>query len=217
MSVLSQAAAPARYAMSTVDQLEKMYQELRPRFLSLAYSILRNREDAEDAVQDGFASACRNLPAFEGRSALTTWMTRIVMNAALMLVRKRKTSRLVATPEDAEENATPWIERVEATTPDPEALAAEKETLHVVEKLLRSTSPGVTAAFRLNLYAEVSAEEGAKRLGISAGTFKSRVFRARRHLRTRGRYALIAPIRKSTHMARQTRGGERGNLQQVAA
>ena len=78
--------------------LERMYLELRPRFLALAYSILRNREDAEDAVQEAFTSAHRNFPAFEGRSAVATWLTRIVVNAALMQLRKRKSSLLVARP-----------------------------------------------------------------------------------------------------------------------
>src|SRR5258708_5853480 len=62
----------------------------RPRFLRMAYAILRNKEDAEDAVQDALLSACLHLRTFEGRSALTTWFTRIVLNAALMIRRKRK-------------------------------------------------------------------------------------------------------------------------------
>jgi RNA polymerase sigma-70 factor (ECF subfamily) len=189
-------APQRRPELSSAQVLEAMYLDLRPRFLSLAYSILRNREDAEDAVQDAFSSAYRNLPSFEGRSALTTWLTRIVMNASLMLVRKRKTSRLVACPEDADEQATPWIERIPSSNPDPEALAAQSETLQLVESLLHNASPALTDAFKLKLYEDVSAEEGARHFGVSSGTFKSRVFRARRHLRARGRYALIAPIRK---------------------
>jgi RNA polymerase sigma-70 factor (ECF subfamily) len=216
MRATQQVVPPARLEMNGAAQLEKMYSELRPRFLSLAYSILRNREDAEDAVQDAFASAYRTLPSFEGRSALATWLTRIVMNAALMLVRKRKSSRLVPCPEDRAETSTPWIERVQCTNPDPEAICAESETFRMVENLLRSASPGITAAFKLNLYDDVSAEEGAQHLGISAGTFKSRVFRARRHLRTRGRYALIAPIRRSVTAGRHGGSGQL-SLGQVAA
>jgi hypothetical protein len=74
------------------DVLEEMFVASRKRFLAIAYSILPNREDAEDAVQEAFLSAYRHLRSFEGRSALRTWLTRIVLNAALMMQRKRKPS-----------------------------------------------------------------------------------------------------------------------------
>jgi len=189
--------------------LEQLYLELRPRFLSLAYSILRNREDAEDAVQEAFASAHRNFPGFEGRSAVATWLTRIVVNSALMQLRKRKSSLLVATPESDPKEGTPWIERVRTSTPDPEALCAEAETLQMVDDLLHTASPLISAAFRLKLHDDVSAEVGAKHFGITANTFKSRVFRARRHLRARGKHALIAPIRKPVHAT--VRSNDRGS------
>jgi RNA polymerase sigma-70 factor (ECF subfamily) len=196
MNLMPQEVTQTRPEINNGILLERMYLELRPRFLALAYSILRNREDAEDAVQEAFASAHRNFPGFEGRSAVATWLTRIVVNAALMQLRKRKSSLLVAPPESDLKEGTPWMERVRTSTPDPEALYAEAETLQMVEALLLTASPLISAAFKLKLYGDVSAEAGAKHLGITANTFKSRVFRARRHLRARGKHSLIAPIRK---------------------
>jgi hypothetical protein len=64
--------------------LQELFLTSRERFIRIAYRILENNEDAEDAVQDAFLSACLHFGKFEGRSALTTWLTRIVMNAALM-------------------------------------------------------------------------------------------------------------------------------------
>jgi RNA polymerase sigma-70 factor, ECF subfamily len=189
--------------------LERMYLELRPRFLALTYSILRNREDAEDAVQEAFTSAHRNFPGFEGRSAMATWLTRIVVNAALMLLRKRKSSLLVPPPESDAQEGTPWMERVRTSRPDPEALCAEAETLQMVDDLLHTASPLISTAFKMKLYDDVSAEVGAKHLGITANTFKSRVFRARKHLRARGKHSLIAPIRKPVHA--KTRTNDRGS------
>src|SRR5208337_1453083 len=58
------------------DAIQEIYLASRPKFVGLAYTILRNREDAEDAVQDAFLSAYRYLSSFEGRSAFTTWFTR---------------------------------------------------------------------------------------------------------------------------------------------
>jgi RNA polymerase sigma-70 factor, ECF subfamily len=204
MSFRSLAVTQQTATMNNAAVLEGMYVELRPRFLTLAFSILRNREDAEDAVQEAFVSAHRNFPDFEGRSALATWFTRIVVNASLMQLRKRKSSRLVATPDAGMEAHTPWIERIHSARPDPEELCAEAETLHLVDRLLHTASPTIRAAFKLKHYDDVSAEEGACHLGITANTFKSRVFRARRHLRARGKYSLIAPLRKSHHSAVRT-------------
>src|SRR5262249_55561333 len=72
------------------EAFEEMYAVTRPKFVAMAYGILRNREDAEDAVQNAFLSAHLLSRSFEGRSALRTWLTRIVLNAALMVQRKRK-------------------------------------------------------------------------------------------------------------------------------
>jgi RNA polymerase sigma-70 factor, ECF subfamily len=69
--------------------LQELFMTSRERFVRIAYRILQNKEDAEDAVQHAFLSACRCFRGFEGRSALTTWFTRIVINAALMVRRKR--------------------------------------------------------------------------------------------------------------------------------
>jgi DNA-directed RNA polymerase specialized sigma24 family protein len=78
----------------------------------------------------------------------------------------------------------------------------------MVEALLHSASPLISAAFKLKLYDDVSAEAGAKHLGITANTFKSRVFRARRHLRARGKHSLIAPIRKPVHATARANDGD---------
>jgi RNA polymerase sigma-70 factor, ECF subfamily len=204
MNLMPQEVPQSRPQIDNEIQLERMYLELRPRFLALTYSILRNREDAEDAVQEAFTSAHRNFPGFEGRSAIATWLTRIVVNAALMLLRKRKSSLLVAAPDADIEEGTPWIERVRSSRPDPEALYAEAETFKMVDDLLHTASPLISDAFRLKLYDDVSAEAGAKHLGITSNTFKSRVFRARKHLRARGKHSLIAPIRKPVHTAART-------------
>jgi RNA polymerase sigma-70 factor (ECF subfamily) len=214
---MSSAVSQHQPAIDQALLLDGMYVELRPRFLALAYSILRNREDAEDAVQEAFVSAHRNFQFFEGRSALATWLTRIAVNASLILLRKRKSSRLVATPGTGVEGDTPWMERVHCSKPDPEELCAEGETLQLVDHLLHTASPTIRAAFKMKHYDDVSAEEGARHLGITANTFKSRVFRARRHLRARGKYSLIAPIRKSARPKIRTANGNSWNVSRAAA
>ncbi len=175
---------------------EKMYLDLRHRFLTVAYSILRNKEDAEDAVQEAMISGYRNLPGFEGRSVLATWFTRIVINASLMILRKRKASQLRFAPESSAESDVSWAETIPAPKPDPEMLYAEAETFRLVDALLDEASPMLGEAFRLKLFEELSTREGARHLGVTPTTFKARVFRARRHLVMQAKYSLIAPLGK---------------------
>src|SRR5215469_12385955 len=96
---------PARPEVPGTEVFEQMFVASRKQFVAMAYSILRNTEDAEDAVQNAFLSGYLHLRNFQGRSALKTWFTRVVLNAALMIRRKRKLVQLVSSREwVAEEN-----------------------------------------------------------------------------------------------------------------
>jgi RNA polymerase sigma factor (sigma-70 family) len=118
-----------------------MFLVSRPRFIQLAYSILRNKEDAEDAVQNAMLSAYLHLQNFEGRSTLTTWFTHTVFNAALVLRRKRKPAPVELFPDCGESDETCWIESIPATQPDPEMACAEAETFRAINELLGGMSP----------------------------------------------------------------------------
>lgn len=171
----------ARSQAQQWELVQEIFLASRRRFVRLAYAILHNREDAEDAVQDAMLLAYRHLRSFEGRSAFSTWFTRIVLNAALMIRRKRK--RLpteFAEPHSVEE--TSWIERISDSHLDPEKAYAQEETLRWVEVLLGQMSPGLRQAFTMTYCEEISSKDAGVLLGVSTGTFKSRLFRARRHL-----------------------------------
>jgi RNA polymerase sigma-70 factor (ECF subfamily) len=164
------------------ETIQELSQTARPRFVGLAYSILRNREDAEDAVQDALVSAFRHLRGFEGRSALTTWFTRIVVNAALMIRRKRKPARIEILSDSCGPDESPCTENIPDLHPDPEMMFAEQETFQRIDVLLGKMSPLLRQAFTMTYYDEMSNEEGGGLLGVTRGTFKSRVFRARQDL-----------------------------------
>jgi len=181
------------------EAVQEMFLASRPKFVGLAYSILRNKEDAEDAVQDAFLLACRHLRTFEGRSAFRTWFTRIVMNAALMIRRKRKPSWTDSHRESGTTDDSPWTERIPASQPDPEMAYAEGETFQLMDVLLGNMSPILRQAFTMTYYDEMSNEEAGALLGVTTGTFKSRLWRARRHLMKQARRSLVAPIRRATH------------------
>jgi RNA polymerase sigma-70 factor (ECF subfamily) len=183
----------------TVDALQEMFLASRPKFVGLAYSILRNKEDAEDAVQDAVLSAYVHLRTFEGRSAFTTWFTRIVLNAALMILRKRTNSRIDSVPESSFSDEVSWTERIPTSQPDPEMACAEGETLQLIDVLLGKMSPALRQSFTMTYYDELTSREACTLLGVSIGTFKSRVFRAKQHLMHLAQRSLVAPIRRATH------------------
>lgn len=181
------------------DAVQDMFVSSRQRFVGLAYTILRNQEDAEDAVQNAMLSAYLHLRNFEGRSALSTWLTRIVLNAALMILRKRKHQWSAPLPESNFEDEVSWPERLPDSKPDPETAYAEKETFKMLDALLGRMKPVHRQAFTLTHYHDMSSVAAAALLDVSTGTFKARLFRARKHLRNKVQRSLAAPLRRTTH------------------
>ncbi len=180
------------------EAFEEMFVASRPKFVAIARTILRNREDAEDAVQNAFLSGYLHLRSFEGRSALRTWFTRIVLNAALMLQRKRKPFSIQPLSENSNSHEVKWTENIPASEPDPEMVHAERETLQLVDGILVRMKPALRQAFAMTYYDELSGPEACAVLGVSAGTFKARLFRAKRQVFDQTELALVAPIHKKT-------------------
>ena len=194
----------AREAVLTKDALEEVFVASRKRFLAIAYSILRNREDAEDAVQEAFLSAYRHVRSFEGRSALTTWLTRIVLNAALMIQRKRKPSVLQPLSENSDQREFQWTENIPSSEPDPEMVHAEREILQLISGILGQMKPVLRQAFTMTYFKELSSPEASAILGVSSGTFKARLFRAKRLVSDQTERALVTPTRKKTFRSRNS-------------
>jgi RNA polymerase sigma-70 factor, ECF subfamily len=176
------------------EAFEQMFVASRPKFVAMARGILRNREDAEDAVQNSFLSGYLHLRSFEGRSALSTWFTRIVLNAALMIQRKRKRLTIQSPAANNEWDDAEWTENLPASEPDPEVIHAEREILHVVDGILGKMKPALRQAFTMTYFDELSGPEACAVLDLPAETYKARLFRAKRQVfdqtkRTLGRPA----------------------------
>jgi len=175
-----------------------MFVASRPKFVAMAHSILRNREDAEDAVQDAFLSGYLHLRSFEGRSALSTWFTRIVFNAALMIQRRRKNFTIQPFPENGNSPEVDWTENIPASQPDPEMIHAEREALQLVDGILGKMKPVLRQALTMTYFDELSRQEAGAVLGVSPGTFKARLFRARRQVLDQTKRVPVAPIGKAS-------------------
>jgi RNA polymerase sigma-70 factor, ECF subfamily len=180
------------------EAFEEMFVASRSKFIATAHAILRNKEDAEDAVQNAFLSGYLHLRSFEGRSALKTWFTRVVLNAALMVRRKRKPSAVKPLSENDNSQQANWIENIPVSEPGPEMVHAERETLQFIDGILGKMKPALRQAFTMTYFDELSGPEASAMLGVSAGTFKSRLFRAKREVFNQTKRALVAPIDKRT-------------------
>ena len=163
--------------------LQELFLTSRKRFVRIAYRILGNIEDAEDAVQDAFVSVCRHFGKFEGRSALTTWVTCIVMNAALMARRKRKNMRSYFHGMDAAMSS--FAETVPDAQPNPERAYSRAESYEILDVHLKELDPILHEAVVTTYYDELSVVEASSAVGVSLGTYKARLFRGRRLLRER--------------------------------
>jgi RNA polymerase sigma-70 factor (ECF subfamily) len=157
---------------------EALLAEARPRALCVAMKVLHNADDAEDAVQDGFLKAWRNLPRFEGRSAFSTWIHRIVMNSSLDLMR-RQSCRPGLSAEDVSERAD---NADEANTDTPERELMRTELRVVVATAMAELTPAHREAVTLRELEEYSYEEIAETAACPIGTVMSRLHHARRKL-----------------------------------
>src|ERR1700681_3343355 len=156
----------------------------RPLFQT-ALRVLGNAEDAEAALQDGLLSAYRNLKRFEGRSQFSTWLTRIVINAALMRRRSAKSRPAISLDETPREDELPATERFAADGPNPEQVFAGTELREIISANLDELSPLLRTAFVLREMEGYSTGGAAKKVGGTENTLQGRLWRARHQLAER--------------------------------
>ena len=153
----------------------------RDAILRRTQRILRNREDAEDAVQTAFLDALRHLDAFQGRSRFSSWLTRIALNAAFMRLRSSRRRTETSLDEMIERDAGPRFQAVEARR-NPEQECALREARVLLAKALDRLGPLYGEVLHLFHVQELSAKEAAQILGVPVGTVKARLHRARSRL-----------------------------------
>ena len=164
---------------------KRFFAVITGRLFQTALRVLGNAEDAEDALQDGLLSAYRNLKRFEGRSQFSTWLTRIVINAALMRRRSAKARPAVSLDETPREDELPASERFADDGPNPEQVFASTELREIISENLEELSPLLRTAFVLREVQGYSTGEAAKKLGVTENTLKARLWRARHQLAER--------------------------------
>jgi RNA polymerase sigma-70 factor (ECF subfamily) len=156
-----------------------------------ALGIMGNAQDAEDALQDGLLSAFRNLNSFKGHSQFSTWLTRVVINAALMRRRGQAVRPTAAAAETISRDELPIAERLVSKNPNPEQLFRRLEIREIIKDHVDELTPILRTAFVLRKVREFSTSETARILRVSEETLKGRLLRARRQLAKRMSRSLL--------------------------
>ena len=163
----------------------ELCQRHSPQTLRLIKGIVRNREDAEDALQEATLKAFTHLPQFDGRSRFSTWFTRIGINEALMMLRKDRAHRRVPINVDNELPADDCCQEIADPAPRIDIVFARHEECALLEKAISKIRPVFQTAIEIRYLRECSIEETALALGVSLTAAKARLHLARAELRKR--------------------------------
>lgn len=152
------------------------------RLFRVARSILKDDWEAEDAVQEAYVRAFSRLAEFEGRSALSTWLTRIVVNEALGRLRRRRSAADFAEVEHSDNGQlVPFP--LAAPQLDPERAMAQSQLNTVLEKAIDALPDVYRVVLVARVIEEMSVEETAQLYDLEPATVKTRLHRARALLR----------------------------------
>ena len=155
----------------------------QPGCMKLSLSILRDKSDAEDEVQNALWKAYEHIGQFQQDAKFSTWLTRIVVNQCLMRLRQTRRARFCYIDETLGEDAMTM--ELPDLQPSPEAAATESELGQVLQTEVNRIPPLLRNVFMLRDMQELPMPEVAHRLGISVAAAKSRLLRARMELRQR--------------------------------
>jgi RNA polymerase sigma factor (sigma-70 family) len=144
--------------------------------------ITNNRADAEDTLQEALLNAYIHIGSFEGKSAFSSWLTRIAINSALMSLRKKRSQPVYSFESDSDVDDFKLPEPIE-TSYNPEESCIQNALEDELDHAIRYLSPTLRAVVQIRYREDASVSEIAKILGISESAVKSRLLRARSKLR----------------------------------
>jgi RNA polymerase sigma-70 factor (ECF subfamily) len=178
----SDAALVAATKSGETHAFEKLVVRYERRVFAVAQRITNNREDAEDVVQESFHKAFIHLGDFQEKSRFSTWLIRIAMNEAFMLLRRRR-GVLEVLPESNDDGVESVSEAFVDQRPSPEESCWQRERTELLTEAINRLGPKIRSTILLSDLQEHSLEETAQILGTSISAVKSRLFQGRRKLR----------------------------------
>jgi RNA polymerase sigma-70 factor (ECF subfamily) len=168
------------------EAFNELMRRFEHRVFGLAWRILQQRQDAEDATQQTFVSVMDHLDKFREESSVATWVLRIATNHALRILRRRKTRsavRLESSPDGDEGAGLPHPEFIAQWRDDPSVLAQRSEVKQLVADALEQLDEKYRVVFLLRDVEQLSTKETAHALVLTESNVKVRLLRARLQLR----------------------------------
>ena len=168
-----------------VTAFEQLARRYGRRLFRISQTVLHNREDSEDAVQEALLKAFQHLADFREDSQFSTWLIRITVNQSLMKLRKQRTHKELSLDEtfDADEGALPLD--VPDRAPNPEQLCWASELRDILVRTVEELRPILRTVFVLRDLEGLSIQQTAQQLNLSQEAVKARHWRVRLHLRKR--------------------------------
>jgi RNA polymerase sigma-70 factor (ECF subfamily) len=189
VALLDDAELARRVARQDHAAFEALMRRHNGRLFRVARAILKDDGEAEDALQEAYLGAYRHMGEFRGDAAVATWLTRIVVNEALMRLRRRKRERVVVpfgawhTMDRDTEPGPAEADVADETSESPPSAALRAELRHLLERTIDDLPVTFRAVFVMREVEDMSVQETADCLSVPAATVRTRLFRARALLR----------------------------------
>jgi RNA polymerase sigma-70 factor (ECF subfamily) len=165
-----------------LDAFEILVKRYHQRVYGLAYSMLRNEQDASDLSQETFVKAWQAIRGFKKNASFYTWLYRITTNLCIDFVRKRDRRPTVPFEETVDPEADANVEVPPSNQPSPTDEMQRKELRQQIDAALLELSPEHRAVIQLREFQGLEYAEIAEAVGCSLGTVMSRLHYARKHL-----------------------------------
>src|ERR1700733_2774350 len=146
------------------------------------FNITKNAQDAEDALQESFLRAFLALRSFEGRASFNTWLTRIAINSALAMLRKRRCHPETSLDSTSRQEDEDGLEDFRDLAPDPEQIFGQRQRQAKLMQAIHKLPTDLREAVQARITGDCSVKEVAHRLNISQAAARRRLYRARTRL-----------------------------------
>jgi RNA polymerase sigma-70 factor (ECF subfamily) len=174
-----------QFKEGNITAFEEIIERYEAKVMNLALRFTRNQEDAEEVMQDVFTTVYRKIDGFRGQSAFSSWLYRIVVNAAFMKLRKKKQNHTVSMEDLAPAVKQYCMERDSIATTHSHNIAVTRELQEVLQRAIDKLPDQYRAVFVLRDVDGLSNQDTGQILDLSVPAVKSRLHRSRIMLRKR--------------------------------
>jgi RNA polymerase sigma-70 factor (ECF subfamily) len=182
-------AGPQRISAAKGSERQREFENILSQDLSryrkIAMRMLGNLHDAEDALQDALLSAFTHVGGFDGRAQMSTWLTKIVINAARMQIRRRDRRQTLSLDDSANDGQCITSEWLLDPSPSPEQTLERRQLRELAINLIAGLPASQKATLNLHQRDDFSIKMAAETLGVPEGTIKAQLTRGRANLTER--------------------------------